>query len=96
MTALISRFGAVVICIWASHDTEPSAPPVPISSLICGIQSRENLRQDLAIARSFKPMTREEIKGLVAKSEVHAKDGKFERYKTLNYGCDWYHKHHMG
>ena len=31
---------------------------LPISTLVCGIKSRENLRQDLAMARSFKPVSR--------------------------------------
>jgi hypothetical protein len=65
---------------------------LPVSSLVCGISSRENLRQDLAIARNFQPMTVDEIKALLARSEGPGKDGHVERYKTGNYGCDWFHK----
>ncbi len=66
---------------------------LPISALVCGIQSVKNLRQDLAIARGFKPLTPEDVKGLLAKSREPAADGKIEQYKVGNYGCDWHHDH---
>jgi hypothetical protein len=65
---------------------------LPVSTLVCGIQSRANLRQDLAIARSFAPMSPDEIRNLTARSAEHATGGRFEPYKTGNYGCDWFHK----
>lgn len=64
---------------------------LPIASLVCGIQSRRNLRQDLAIARDFQPMTEEEVAALLAKSEDPAATGDIEQYKVGNYGCDWWH-----
>jgi uncharacterized protein len=65
---------------------------LPISALVCGMQSRDNLRQDMAMARAFKPVTAEEMTRLAAQVESVAKDGKVEAYKVGNYGCDWHHK----
>lgn len=65
---------------------------LPIVSLVCGINTRENLRQDLAIARNFQPMTPDEVAALHARSAEPAQGGKIELYKTGNFGCDWHHK----
>ena len=69
---------------------------LPISSLVCGIQSRENLQQDLAIARNFTPMTEDEVREQLAHSKPFAADGKIELYKTGNFGCDWHHEQESG
>ncbi len=64
---------------------------LPISSLVCGIQSRENLRQDLEMARNFQPLAEEEIRELLNKAAGPASTGQIEQYKVGNYGCDWWH-----
>ncbi len=63
---------------------------LPITSLVCGIQSRENLRQDLDMARQFKPISEREMKDVIAKAETLGSDGKLEPWKTTDYGG----KHH--
>ncbi len=67
---------------------------LPISTLVCGIRSREELQQDLAIARNFKPMTEKDIGQLLAKTEEPGADGKLERYKTTRYGSAYHFKQH--
>jgi aryl-alcohol dehydrogenase-like predicted oxidoreductase len=69
---------------------------LPVSTLVCGIQSRENLRQDIAIARTFKPVDAKEMTQLADRVAELAKDGKLEAYKVGNYGCDWHHKQAEG
>jgi predicted aldo/keto reductase-like oxidoreductase len=64
---------------------------LPITALVCGITSRENLRQDLAIARNFIPMTETEVVSLLVQTKGKGSDGRIEAYKTGNYGCDWHH-----
>lgn len=64
---------------------------LPISSLICGIQSRDNLRQDVQMARNFQPLTEGEVVALLAQSKEPAASGEIEQYKVGNYGCDWWH-----
>lgn len=66
---------------------------LPVCSLVCGIMSRENLRQDLAIARNFVPMTPAEMESLVAGTAEAGKDGHIELYKTADFGCTWSRKH---
>ncbi len=65
---------------------------LPVTTLVCGIMSRENLLQDLAIARNFKPMDESEVTELLAQATAKGTDGQIEAYKTGNFGCDWHHK----
>lgn len=67
---------------------------LPISTLVCGIQSRENLRQDVAMARDFKPVTEEEIGRLLAGTAGPGADGKLEKYKTTRYGSAYHFRQH--
>jgi uncharacterized protein len=69
---------------------------LPITALVCGIQSRENLRQDLAMARSFTPVSEQEMKQLMAKTEQPGSDGKMEPWKTTEYGSGYHRKQHEG
>jgi aryl-alcohol dehydrogenase-like predicted oxidoreductase len=55
---------------------------LPVASLVTGIDSPQVLRQNLAIARSFKPMSPAEMAALRARVADHAADGRFELYKT--------------
>lgn len=93
MKALAAQNGIIVRDLGIDADlARRYSLSLPIASLVCGIQSRENLRQDIAIARGFKPLTEQEIVRLLAKAEPRAKDGRMEAYKVGNYGCDW-HRH---
>ena len=67
---------------------------LPITTLVCGIRSRENLRQDLAVARNFKPMSDEEINRLRTETETAGSDGKLERFKTTRYGSVYHFRQH--
>jgi predicted aldo/keto reductase-like oxidoreductase len=75
-----------------AEDCRRYALSLPVTTLVCGIMSRENLAQDVAIARNFKPMTEAEVAALLAKTEEAARDGHVEQYKLGNFGCDWHHK----
>jgi aryl-alcohol dehydrogenase-like predicted oxidoreductase len=63
---------------------------LPITTLVCGIQSRAELRQDLKMARAFEPISQDEIKRLLADTETPGGDGKLEPWKTTDYGS----RHH--
>ena len=54
---------------------------LPVSTLVCGIDSPKVLEQDLAVARGFTPMSEEERKAMVEKVSAIAKGGKLESYK---------------
>ncbi len=55
---------------------------LPTSVLITGIESLERLDQALQVARSFQPMTADEVRELLAKTAKAASQGEFEPFKT--------------
>lgn len=62
---------------------------LPIATLVSGIDSREVLRQNLAIVRRFVPMTAQEMDALRKRVASAAADGRFESYKTDRlWSCD--------
>ena len=73
------------------HTTAPSggtareaisyALSLPVGTLVCGMESMKDLRQNLDIARSWQPMPAEEKNRLLERTAAHAKKGKLERYK---------------
>ena len=67
---------------------------LPISTLLCGIKSRENLRQDLALAQNFQPITGPELDELLAKTATAGRDGKLEPHKTTRYGSVYHFRQH--
>ena len=69
---------------------------LPISTLICGIQSQENLEQDLAIARDFSPMSVTERKALADSVYEEAGDGRYEWFKTMQTYDSPYHREQHG
>ena len=54
----------------------------PTDVVITGCDSLEIVQQALGTARNFKPMGKEEIASLLARTEAAAAQGKFELYKT--------------
>jgi uncharacterized protein len=65
------------------------AMSLPVATTISGIDSLAVLRQNLAIARGFKPMTAEEMETLSKRCAAAAGDGHLELYKsTMKYDGD--------
>jgi aryl-alcohol dehydrogenase-like predicted oxidoreductase len=65
------------------------AMSLPVATTISGIDSLAVLRQNLAIARGFKPMTAEEMEDLEKRCAAEAGDGHLELYKsTMKYDGD--------
>ncbi len=58
------------------------AMSLPVATTVSGIDSLQVLRQNLSIARGFKPMSVEEMQALRTRYERYAADGRFELYKT--------------
>jgi predicted aldo/keto reductase-like oxidoreductase len=63
-----------------------------IASLVVGIDSMAVLRQDLAVARNFKPYTEEEMTQLRDKVKEVAGDGRHERFKSTQLFDGPYHQ----
>jgi predicted aldo/keto reductase-like oxidoreductase len=54
----------------------------PVASQVVGITSMEHLKQNVALARTFSPMTAAEQTALLAKVRDVALDGRFELFKS--------------
>jgi predicted aldo/keto reductase-like oxidoreductase len=67
-----------------------------IATLVVGIDSMEVLRQDLAVARAFKPLSEEAVAKLMAKVEPVAGDGRHERFKSTQLFDGPYHRKQHG
>lgn len=57
---------------------------LPASVVITGCQSMENLEQALTAARTFKPMSAEQVKSILDKTAGAASKGKYELFKTTS------------
>jgi aryl-alcohol dehydrogenase-like predicted oxidoreductase len=58
------------------------AMSLPVATTISGINSQKVLRQNLAVARGFKPLTEAEMKALRERCAKEAADGRHELYKV--------------
>ncbi len=58
---------------------------LPISTLICGIESIDNLQQDVEIARQFSPYSEADMEALRAQVREVATDGRHEWFKSTQY-----------
>ena len=67
----------------------------PISALVTGIDSMDVLKQNLAIARTFKPLAADERDKILASISPHAGDGRHERFKsTIDFDGPYHRKQH--
>jgi predicted aldo/keto reductase-like oxidoreductase len=69
---------------------------LPISTLVCGISSMENLEQDLEIGRSFTPMSAEEQQALHDAIREEAGDGRYEWFKSTQHYDSQVHREQHG
>ncbi len=58
------------------------AMSLPVATTVSGIDSMRVLRQNLGVARGFKPLDTKAMATLRARVAVDASDGRFELYKT--------------
>ena len=57
---------------------------LPVSVVITGCQSMENLEQALTAARTFKPMSDEQVRSILDKTAEAASHGEYELFKTTS------------
>jgi len=65
-----------------AQDCLRYALSLPVSSLVVGIMSMEDLKQDIAVARNFKPMPEAERVSLLGRIRDEASDGRHELFKS--------------
>jgi aryl-alcohol dehydrogenase-like predicted oxidoreductase len=68
----------------------------PIASQVMGITSKAQLKENIAIVRSFVPMTAEEQSALLARVYEPATDGRFETFKSTNLHDGPHHRKQHG
>ncbi len=57
---------------------------LPTSVVITGCESMENLEQALIAARTFKPMSDDEVSNLLTRTAKSASRGEYELFKTTS------------
>jgi predicted aldo/keto reductase-like oxidoreductase len=67
-----------------------------VASLVVGIDSMKVLKQDVAVARDFKPMAQDELDALLARVKPLAGDGRFEPSKSTQLYDGPYHRRQHG
>jgi predicted aldo/keto reductase-like oxidoreductase len=67
-----------------------------IASLVSGIDSMDVLKQNVAIARNFKPFAKDELEKLLARVKPVAGDGRHERFKSTQFFDGPYHRKQHG
>ena len=67
-----------------------------IATLVVGIDSMDVLKQDLAMARAFKPLSEAEVAKLMEKVKAVAGDGRHERFKSTQLFDGPYHRKQHG
>jgi predicted aldo/keto reductase-like oxidoreductase len=67
---------------------------LPVSTVICGMQTRGELRSDLEIARNFEPLDEDQINELLDTSLEPSRDGHIEQYKNPHsgFGCSFHER----
>lgn len=69
---------------------------LPISTLVCGIESLENLNQDIEIARNYSPITTGKQEELLNSVYKEASDGRHEWFKSTQFFDSQYHREQHG
>ncbi len=74
--------------ITSTGDVSPAeclryAMNLPVASVCSGMDSMEVLRENLATAKAFEPMTEDEVGDVLARSAPHSQEGELEVYKTV-------------
>ena len=67
-----------------------------IATLVVGVDSMKVLMQDVAIARDFKPMPKDETDALLARVKTVAGDGRLEPSKSTQFYDGPYHRKQHG
>ena len=66
-----------------------------VASVVTGIDSMDVLKQNIKVAREYKPFEKAELESLLARVKPQAGDGRHERFKsTIDYDGPYHRKQH--
>jgi aryl-alcohol dehydrogenase-like predicted oxidoreductase len=88
------RFVEERVC--TAEEARRYALSQPIVSLVVGIDSMDVLRQDIGIARNFRPMDQDTMARLRERVRPVAGDGRHERFKSTQIFDGPYHRQQHG
>src|SRR5207237_7553201 len=66
----------------SARDALRYAMSLPVLTTVSGIDSLKVLRQNLAVARGFRPLSQRQMAAIRRRVRSVAQDGRFELYKT--------------
>jgi predicted aldo/keto reductase-like oxidoreductase len=69
---------------------------LPVSTVVSGIRTMKEMKENASIARAFKPMGEQEKASLLAKVEPVAGDGRYEGFKSTQNFDGGYHRRQHG
>lgn len=74
------------------------AMSLPVTSLVCGMQTMAEVRQMARIARDFRPMEAEELAAVLSLSREAEDGGQLEAFKVRDgeFGCSYFSKIYAG
>lgn len=72
---------AVQARVVSPEDALRYAMSLPVATVVSGIEAPRILRQNLAVAQAFRPMSERQMRALRRRVRPHAADGRFELYK---------------
>jgi uncharacterized protein len=81
MKSLCGDGRAVSAGIVSAEKALSYALSLPVATVVSGMESTKVLEQNVAVARGFRPMTKEARAALRRKMASHAADGRWELYK---------------
>jgi aryl-alcohol dehydrogenase-like predicted oxidoreductase len=81
MKSMGGAAGAVKSGLVTAEEMLRYAMSLPVATTICGMDSLDVLRQNLRVARGFKPMTAADMQALRDRCRESAGDGRYEPYK---------------
>ncbi|HEX5176535.1 MAG TPA: hypothetical protein VFV83_05880 [Chthoniobacteraceae bacterium] len=82
MKSLNGTADAVKKGVIKAADAIRYAMSLPVAVTVTGVDSLELLRENVRIAQSFSPMSRDERLAFEKQCATYAMDGRFELYKT--------------
>jgi aryl-alcohol dehydrogenase-like predicted oxidoreductase len=82
MKSLSGNGDAINQGILTAEEALRYAMSLPVATIVSGIPSLDVLRQNLAVARGFEPLSPEQMQALRDRCAVYASDGRFELFKT--------------
>ena len=68
----------------------------PVSVQVAGLASEADLDRALKAARSFKPMTEDEVREILKRNREVMSDGRYERFKTTQMYDSGHHRKQHG